>query len=222
MSKRLYLQQQVLHGNEELARQNRELFRKHSVLVINIIGSPGAGKTTFLEQMVVHLSKATKLGVIEGDVASTIDSERIARCGIPAVQINTHGACHLDAQMIAAVTTHFSLDELHMLLIENVGNLVCPTEYDLGEELRVVLLSTAEGADKVQKYPAVFQQAHAVVLSKTDLLPYVSFDLKEFYQQLSILNPHIQVFPVSAVKNVGVHAFADWLLQKREDLTWKG
>ncbi|KZE43345.1 hydantoin utilization protein A [Brevibacillus parabrevis] len=222
MNKRLYLQHQVLQGNEEIARQNRELFRKHSVLVINMIGSPGAGKTTLLEHMISQVKKTAKLGVIEGDVETTIDSERIARYAIPTVQINTHGACHLDARMIADVTPHFSLSDLDVLLIENVGNLVCPTEFDLGEKMRIVVLSTAEGADKVQKYPAVFQQADAIVLSKTDLLPYVPFDLDKFYQELALLNQRILIFPVSALHGEGVKEFVEWLIQKRGDFQWKG
>lgn len=222
MSKRIFLQQQVLQGNESLARQNRERFRKHSVLVVNMIGSPGAGKTTLLESIIPFLKKSCEMGVIEGDVATTIDSERIARCGIPTVQINTHGACHLDAQMVSAVTPHFSLQDLDVLFIENVGNLVCPTEFDLGEEIRVVVLSVAEGADKVQKYPAIFQQAQAVVLSKTDLLPHVSFDLTQFYKELAICNENIQVFPVSAVKDKGVKEVVDWLLAKCKDIQWEG
>ncbi|MDA5107077.1 hydrogenase nickel incorporation protein HypB [Brevibacillus thermoruber] len=222
MSQRIYLQQQVLQGNQRWAQENRTRFQEHALLVVNVIGSPGAGKTTLLESMIPYMKRNVAVGVIEGDVATTIDSERMARCGIQTVQINTHGACHLDAKMIASASRHFSLSELDLLIIENVGNLVCPTDFDLGEEIRVVVLSTAEGSDKVQKYPAVFQQAHAVVLNKIDLLPYVSFDLDVFHKELFHLNKDIRLFPVSALKGKGVEEFSDWLMTTRGEAGWKG
>lgn len=220
MGRRVYLQQQVLRGNDSLAAHNRILFRENSVLVVNFIGSPGAGKTTLLEKMIPHVKKKLRIGVIEGDVATTIDSERIAQYDVPTIQINTNGACHLDAKMIGEVTQHFTLVDLDVLIIENVGNLVCPTEFDLGEDIRVVVLSTAEGADKVQKYPSVFRQAHAVVLSKIDLLPYVSFDLTTFHHELYQLNENIRLFLVSSLQDKGVEKFVDWLLSIQGDARW--
>ncbi|WP_019123737.1 hydrogenase nickel incorporation protein HypB [Brevibacillus massiliensis] len=219
MSQRINLQQQVFQGNQRWAEQNRSMFQQHSLLVVNIIGSPGAGKTTLLESMVPLLQDKVRMAVIEGDVETTFDSERIAACGIQSVQINTFGACHLDAKMISSVAEHFSLSALDILVIENVGNLVCPAEFDLGEGIRVVVLSTAEGADKVRKYPTVFQRAHAVVLNKIDLLPYVRFDLEAFRKNLLCLHENVKLFCVSATNSEGVDSFCDWLLVQQGKCT---
>jgi len=206
----------VLQANQAIADRNREAFQRHFLLVLNLMSSPGAGKTTFLERWIRLAEDRLRLGVIEGDVATTLDAERIAACGTEVVQINTHGACHLDAGMIARTLGHFDLARLDCLVIENVGNLVCPADFDLGETLRVTLLSTTEGADKPEKYPAAFRHADAVLLTKTDLLPYVPFDLTRFHGTLSRLNPDAPVFQICALTGEGMEQWTQWLLSRRE------
>ncbi|MFC7442975.1 hydrogenase nickel incorporation protein HypB [Laceyella putida] len=216
MKKQVYLQKSVLHGNQAWAEQNRKLFQKHSVLTVNLISSPGAGKTTLLERTIKDLKKYLRVGVIEGDVATTLDAEKIAAQGVKTVQINTHGACHLDAKMISKIVENIQLSELDLLVIENVGNLVCPAEFDLGENLRVALLSTAEGEDKVLKYPSVFERADVVILNKIDLLPYVAFNLKRFAQEIKKVNPNIPIFQLSAMNGEGMVQWITWLLNECE------
>ncbi|HWI62511.1 MAG TPA: hydrogenase nickel incorporation protein HypB [Symbiobacteriaceae bacterium] len=219
---RIPLETRLLQGNQTIASQNRELFRRHSLLVLNLVSSPGAGKTTFLERWISQAKAHLRIGVIEGDVATTLDAERIAACGVPAVQINTHGACHLDAGMVARAAGQFDLAALDCLVVENVGNLVCPAEFDLGESLRVTLLSTAEGADKPAKYPASFRHADAVLLTKTDLLPVVPFDLQCFQASVGRLNPDVPVFHISAVTGEGLDQWTDWLRGQLSALSDEG
>lgn len=205
----------VLRGNQAIADQNRALFHRHGVLVLNMISSPGAGKTTFLERWIRQARDRLRIGVIEGDIATTLDADRIAACGVPAVQINTHGACHLDAGMIARTLDHFDLAELDCLVIENVGNLVCPAEFDLGESLRITLLSTTEGEDKPAKYPASFRRSDAMLLTKTDLLPYLDFDPERFCASMQGINPAVPIFWISSVTGEGMAQWTDWLLGRR-------
>jgi hydrogenase nickel incorporation protein HypB len=202
----------VLAGNQAIAGRNRAAFARHSVLVLNLMSSPGAGKTTFLERWLPQVRERLRIGVIEGDIATTLDAERIAACGVPAVQINTRGACHLDARMIERVLCHFDLPGLDCLIIENVGNLVCPAEFDLGETLRITLASTAEGEEKPVKYPASFRGANAVLLTKTDLLPVLTFDVDRFCGAVRELNPAMPIFPISAVTGEGMAAWTEWLM----------
>ena len=203
MTERVYVKKHILQGNQTLAEENRQRFKSEGVLTINLLSSPGAGKTTLLEHFLTFIKKDLNVAVIEGDVATALDAERIAACGAQAVQINTHGACHLDAKMISQVLDYFHLPEVDLLVIENVGNLVCPAEFDLGEDLRIVLLSTTEGIDKVVKYPVVFQKADAVILNKIDLLPYVTFDLEQFEKDVHELNPQVPIFPTIRKKRRG-------------------
>lgn len=213
--RRIRLRHPVLQGNQIIADQNRQIFNQHSLLSLNVMSSPGAGKTTFLESTIQYLGNQMRIGVIEGDVATTLDAERIAACGAEVVQINTCSACHLDAGMISRVLGNFNLASIDFLIIENVGNLVCPAEFDLGESLCVTLLSTTEGADKAVKYPAVFQRSDAVILNKIDLLPYVNFDLKWFYDSMKELNPNAPIFQISALSGEGMAEWVHWLLTKR-------
>lgn len=216
MTERVYMERNILQGNQAIAQENRNLLKKESILTMNVLSSPGAGKTTFLEKLLPKIKERFNVAVIEGDVATTLDSERIAAHGVHAVQINTHGACHLDAKMISGALKHFDLANFDMLIIENVGNLVCPAEFDLGEDLRIVLLSTTEGLDKVVKYPVAFRRADAVILNKIDLLPYLSFDVHQFKADVQRLNPNAPIFLISAVSGEGMEEWINWLQGKME------
>lgn len=203
--------QKLLKANEEIAGENRNLLRKHGIVAVNLISAPGAGKTTLLEKTIAALKDEIAIGVIEGDIYTTKDSERIAGQGVEVVQINTYGACHLDAQMINEALNVLPLPHLELLFIENVGNLVCPAEFDLGENCKVALLSVSEGSDKPAKYPLVFHEAKAVVLNKTDLLPYMDFDLEIMLEQVRKLKRELMIFPLSAKTSEGLGAWLQWL-----------
>lgn len=201
----------ILQANEAMARENRDIFKEYGVVVINLLSSPGSGKTTILERTIDYLFKELSIGVIEGDVYTTRDAERIEKKGIPVVQINTSGGCHLNAGMIAAAFDQLPLKELDLLFIENVGNLVCPAEYDLGEAMKVTVLSIAEGNDKPVKYPAVFRKSGAVIANKIDLLPYTDFDMPVFQQDIRAISPGAKIFTMSAREGEGIKEWCDWL-----------
>lgn len=204
----------VLKWNDALARANRARFDAAGLMAVNFIGSPGSGKTTLLERTVAQLAPQVRLGCIEGDPYTTKDAERIGRLGVPTVQINTKGGCHLDANLVATALDDMALPDLHLLLIENVGNLMCPSQYDLGEHLTVVVLSVAEGADKPDKYPAAFQRSAAVVINKTDLLPFTDVALPQVETAIRRYNPGSAIFPVSARTGEGLGAWSQWLEQR--------
>jgi len=201
----------ILKANDQLAAENREHFRAAGVFVVNILGSPGGGKTSLIEALHARLPIRRGLSVIEGDVAGTLDADRLIAQGIPSVQIATEGICHLDANMISVASRELDLAKCDWLFIENVGNLVCPAGFDLGENIRLVLLSVPEGDDKVIKYPTVFQSSNAVVVSKIDLLPYFDFRLERVRDDLSKLNPTAPVFAVSAKTGEGMDELVAWL-----------
>ncbi|HEC35252.1 MAG TPA: hydrogenase accessory protein HypB [Anaerolineae bacterium] len=194
--------------------ENRHLFDERGVFVLNIMAAPGAGKTSLIERTIESLRERLRIGVIDGDVASTIDADRIARLGIPAVQINTGGACHLDANMVRVALPRLSLDGIHLLLIENVGNLICPTGFALGEHLKVMISSTPEGDDKPYKYPGMFGAVDVLVLNKVDLLPLLEFDLGYFRRGVEGLNPDVAFFPMSCKTGEGVQEWIDWLVER--------
>ncbi len=206
----------IMKANDDRATINRELFKEHRVLTIDLMSSPGAGKTTILEKTIDILKGQLGIGVIEGDLMTSKDAERIHRHGVPVVQINTEGGCHLDANMINLALKEFDLSELELMFIENVGNLVCPAAFNLGEEYKVVALSVTEGEDKPLKYPVPFQQAKACILNKVDLLPYCSFDVAAFEADVLSLNPNIKIFHLSATNNQGIEEWCQWLLQEVE------
>jgi len=203
----------ILSGNDLQARQNQTLFTQQRVLAVNLMSSPGAGKTTLLERTIENLRDKVQIGVIEGDLYTDFDARRIEKTGIRAIQINTVGACHLDATMIAKTLPELGLANLELLFIENVGNLVCPAEFHLGEDIKAVVMSTAEGNDKVHKYPLIFREANVIILNKLDLLPYTDFDLDRFRTDVAKVNTHAPVFTVSGKTGVGIPNWCEWLLE---------
>nr|WP_295971445.1 hydrogenase nickel incorporation protein HypB [uncultured Bacillus sp.] len=205
------LRTDVLTNNNKAAEFNRELFTNSKTLVINLMSSPGAGKTTLLEETVRSLSGRYSIGVIEGDLATERDADRIRAMGAQAVQINTHGGCHLDARMVAASLAEFDLDEIDILFIENVGNLVCPSGYDLGQNHKVAVLSVPEGNDKIPKYPQMFMRTELVLLNKIDLLPYLDFDVDTAIKDLEGINPQSKLITLSAKTKEGLEQWFSWI-----------
>ena len=203
--------QDILGANETIAQRNRDLLDKHGILTINIMSSPGAGKTSLILQTIARLKEKTRLAVIEGDVASTVDADKVSQQRIPVVQINTAGGCHLDANMTESALNNLLLDEIDLLLIENVGNLICPAAFALGENKRVMILSLPEGDDKPYKYPTMFTEADVVLLNKMDLLPYLDFDIAAFNKVVTGLNPAAEIFPVSCKTGDGLDRWFSWL-----------
>ncbi len=208
----------VLESNDNKAQELRELFNKHNILVLNLISSPGAGKTSLLEKTLKDLKNDFRFAVIEGDLQTDNDARRIAATGTQAVQINTEGGCHLNAAMIAKAIENFDLNTIDILFIENVGNMVCPVEFDCGEHAKVALLSTTEGDDKPEKYPTLFHVSTAMVLNKVDLLPYVPFNLDTAVQHAKALNKELAVFPVSCTSEEGLQAWYSWLKDYRNSI----
>ena len=206
----------ILEKNDSLAVENRRLFAENGVFVVDLMASPGAGKTSTILATIAALRDRYRIAVIEGDIASRVDAEKISAHGIPAVQINTGGACHLESDMIRRAVAALDLAELDLLIIENVGNLVCPTDFDLGENAKVMILSVPEGHDKPQKYPNIFQVAEAVILNKYDTLGFFDFDEADFRGVVTSLNPTAPIFPMAATKGDGVGAWAQWLAARIE------
>ena len=205
------LKQPILKKNDSLAERNRALFAQKKVFVLNILASPGSGKTSTILATIEALRDEFNIAVIEGDIASSVDSERIKAQGIPAVQINTGGACHLESDMIRRACDVLDLDDLDLVLLENVGNLVCPTDFDLGENAKVMILSVPEGDDKPLKYPGVFQVSQAVILNKVDTMPVFNFNREAFESEVNQLNPGAPIFPIAATTGEGVETWANWL-----------
>ncbi|HUT96964.1 MAG TPA: hydrogenase nickel incorporation protein HypB [Dehalococcoidales bacterium] len=202
----------IMGANEQIARENRQLFDSNKVFVVNVMASPGAGKTSLILETIRRLKGKVKVGVVEGDISSSLDAEAIGKEGVPVVQINTGGECHLDANMTASALGNLPLGDIELLFIENVGNLVCPAEFNLGEDLRVLVSSTPEGDDKPFKYPLMFHEADAVLVNKIDLLPYLKFDVDAFTSTIKGINQKVKVFPLSCTTGEGVDRWVDWLL----------
>lgn len=205
----------ALDANDAVARTNRRDFDDHSVVVVNLMSAPGAGKTSLLEQAVARLGAELRIGVLEGDVEGRLDADRLAACGVPVAQINTQttfaGECHLDATMVRSALPALPLDEIDLLLIENVGNLVCPAEFRVGEDFRVMVASVAEGEDKPLKYPLMFRACELVLVNKVDLLPHLDYDLERFLHNLDRVHPGVARLPTSARTGEGIDAWCDWL-----------
>lgn len=211
----------ILKANDQLARANQARLGAAGVMAVNIMGSPGCGKTTLLERLAQDLRDTLRFGVIEGDLATAQDAERLEHVGIRTAQINTGGGCHLDANMVASALDSLDLNAFDLLFIENVGNLVCPSSYRLGERRRMVLLSIPEGDDKVAKYPPMFTGVDVVVLTKTDLLPHVDFDTARIERELRVLSPGARIIHVCAKSGDGMAELVDWLRKQRTDVSEK-
>lgn len=205
------IERKVLEKNDALAGANREHFSRHGTFVINLVSSPGSGKTSILERTIRELRGRLKLAVIEGDVQTSLDAERVAKLDVPVVQIVTNGGCHLDAQLVHDALGRIDLGGVRLLIIENVGNLVCPSGYDLGEAMKVVVASTTEGDDKPLKYPAMFRNASVLLVNKIDLLPYVQCSLETLKGNALSINPALRIFETSCTTGAGIEAWCRWL-----------
>ena len=204
----------ILGENERIAAENKALFAEKKVYAINLMGSPGAGKTSVLEKTMERLKDKLNMAVIEGDLFTSKDADRIAKHDVPVIQINTSGGCHLDAAMVHRVAQKMDLDAIDLLIVENVGNLVCPAEFDVGEDDKGVVLSITEGADKPMKYPLIFKESSIALLNKVDILPYCNFDMAAAKEDILTLHPNMTVEEVSCVTGEGLEAWCSWLLRK--------
>jgi len=206
----------ILDRNDTLARANRTLLDDKGVYVVNLLASPGAGKTSTIVATIEALRDTYRIAVIEGDIAGRVDAEKIKEMGIPAVQINTGGNCHLESDMVSKALAALDLDALDLIIVENVGNLVCPTDFYLGENAKVMILSVPEGHDKPQKYPGIFEASAAIILNKVDTMPVFDFNENEFRRVVAELNPQAPIFPIAAVKGQGIKAWTSWLSSQIE------
>ncbi len=209
----------ILEANDRIAQENRAIFDEKNLLVFNLMSSPGAGKTSLLENTIDALKYDLNIGVIEGDIQSSQDAERIAEKGIPAVQINTGGACHLDGNMIRDTFKEFDFDALDLLVVENVGNLVCPAEFKVGEDFKAMILSVTEGDDKPGKYPLMFHESKVLLINKIDLLPYVDCSVEKIKEEALKINPGMTIFEISCKTGEGLDAWYNWL---REEVQTRG
>ncbi len=212
---RVPLERKVLSENERVAGELRARFQEHGVLCLNLISSPGSGKTSLLERTLESLPRDERAAVLTGDIQTDNDAARLRRFGFPVKQITTGGTCHLDARMIERHLAEWRLEEIDLLFIENVGNLVCPSSYDLGEAAKIVMLSVTEGEDKPLKYPSIFFKSELLVLNKTDLLPYVPFDVNAAVKNARRVHPGMEVVQVSCLKGEGLREWMQWLEQRR-------
>ncbi|MBR5543318.1 MAG: hydrogenase nickel incorporation protein HypB [Oscillospiraceae bacterium] len=205
---------QILEWNEDVSREVSDLLSEKRVCLVNVMGSPGAGKTSLITDIINRLRNNFRIGVIEGDIAGAIDAETIDKMGIPVVQLQTDGACHIEAMSIQHMLSFFNLDEIDVLFVENIGNLVCPAEFNIGEDFRVAILSVPEGDDKVVKYPLMFATTDALVINKYDMLPHFEFDDARVERDVLDLNGKAKVFRVSTKTGDGAEAFCGWLSEK--------
>lgn len=208
------LHQPILDKNDKLAAELRQRFADNHVYVVDLLASPGSGKTSTILATIDALRDEFNIAVIEGDIASNVDAAKISKQGIPAVQINTGGACHLESAMLKRAIDVLDLERLDLIIIENVGNLVCPIDFDLGENVKVMILSVPEGDDKPLKYPGIFQASQAVILNKVDTMPVFDFDEAAFREAVTNLNPTAPIFPIAATKGQGVDEWAAWLAER--------
>lgn len=210
----LTIERKVLEKNDEIAGRNRRFFQKNGIFALNLVSSPGAGKTSILEKTFQELKDSMKIAVIEGDVQTDLDARRVADYGVPVIQIITLGGCHLEAKLVEDAMAKMDLKGTDLLFIENVGNLVCPANYDLGEAHKVVVVSTTEGDDKPLKYPGMFRNSSVLIINKTDLIPYVNCDLKTLRSNALQINPGLRIFETSCFTGAGISEWCDWLKKK--------
>ncbi len=206
--------EKILSANDRIALQNRKLLDEQGIVSVNVMASPGAGKTSLILRSIEALRGRLRAGVIEGDVAGHVDADKVAESGIPVVQINTGGGCHLDAPQVQSALEQLPLDEIDLLFIENVGNLICPTDFALGEHINMLIANVPEGHDKPIKYPGMFAAVDAIILNKIDLMPYIDFDLEAFRTAIRALNADAPLFEVSCKTGEGIEAWAEWLLTR--------
>ncbi len=216
---KINVMQDVLQANDRIASENRQLFHKKHNLVLNLMSSPGAGKTSLLEQTAQRVAGKLRLGVIVGDIETTRDADRLSKFKIPAVQLTTGTACHLDANMVASALPHMKLDKIDVLVVENVGNLVCPAEFIVGEDYKIMILSVTEGDEKPLKYPLMFRESALMLINKIDLLKYTNFSLKEARANARRINPGIDIIEISCTKGTGLDEWVSWLKAKHRDKT---
>jgi len=202
----------ILGANEQIAERNRRLLDSKGVFAINVMSSPGAGKTSLILETIRRLKGKVRIGVIEGDVSSSLDAEKVGKKKVPVIQINTGGECHLDANMTSRALDNLALDDIELLLIENVGNLICTAEFQLGEHKKVVILSVPEGDDKPYKYPLMFHVADVVLVNKIDLLPYLKFDMEGFSKAVRGINQKVEIFPISCTTHQGMEKWVSWVI----------
>lgn len=207
---------QILEWNEDVSREVRDVLREKKICMVNVMGSPGAGKTSLITQIISRMRDRYRIGVIEGDIAGQIDADKIAQMGIPVVQLQTGGACHIEAMSIQNMLPMFDLDDLDVLFVENIGNLVCPAEFNIGEDCRIAILSVPEGDDKVEKYPLMFATSDALAINKFDMKPYFDFDDERVERNARDLNPGIRVLRLSARCGTGADELISWLAEKIE------
>ncbi|MBR4209088.1 MAG: hydrogenase nickel incorporation protein HypB [Lachnospiraceae bacterium] len=205
---------QILEWNEDCSNEIKKDLKEKKVCLINVLGSPGAGKTSLIMKLIEKLREEYRIGVIEGDIAGQIDAEKIDRLGLPVVQLQTDGACHIEAMSIQHILPMFQLEDLDVLFVENIGNLVCPAEFNIGENFRIAMLSVPEGDDKVEKYPLMFATSEALVIHKADMLPYFEFDRNRVKEKATDINPRLTVFEVSSRTEEGLDAFLAWLKER--------
>lgn len=208
---------QIFEWNEDCSNELKNVLKQKGVYLINVMGSPGAGKTTLIVEIIKRLSEKYSIGVIEGDIAGQIDAEKIDALGIPVVQLNTEGACHIEAMSIKNILQYFDLDDIDVIMVENIGNLVCPAEFNIGEDIRIAILSVPEGDDKVEKYPLMFATSETLVINKYDMMEHFEFDDKRVEDTAKDMNPGIKVFRVSSKKQDSIDELIGWLAQKIQD-----
>lgn len=206
------IERKVLEKNDVIAEDIRNKLKQHKIFSFNLVSSPGSGKTSVVEQTIKYLKNKISIGVIEGDVQTDLDAQRVEQLQIPVAQIVTNGGCHLEAGLVRDALINLDYSKLKVLIIENVGNLVCPSGYDLGEDLKVVILSTTEGDDKPLKYPSMFRRASVLIINKIDLLPYVNCSIEKIKQNALTINPELIIFEVSCITNEGIDKWCDWIL----------
>lgn len=208
------VERKVLEKNDQIAQKNRENFKSKNLFVMNFVSSPGSGKTSIIEKTIEHSEGKIKFGIIEGDVQTSLDAERVNKFNVPVVQIVTNGGCHLEANLVRDAYQNIENEDFEVLIIENVGNLVCPSYYDLGEDIKVVILSTTEGDDKPLKYPAMFRNASVLIINKIDLIPYVNCNLDEMKKNALSINPNLKIFEVSCKTNQGIDEWINWISER--------